>query len=370
MRLFLFSCFSCFFLSCFFSCGPDLPPGEYHIRLQDTTFNQAGGYYQVYWKLRDSASWEQTVSLADTIVEEGGYLKIRSERIWYEFWQDGTGLRAKQPYPGWERAFDSLPPGSNAMLTEDRERVLIDIPSADILLGNDSVRIGIIRVVDRAFNWQQFPLNYPDYLLITLPGQRRFPIALDQDNLGPITRQTVFRVGRNKYALKYFDAEQGEMIITQLERDVDLPLTAELDLTYKQVQVKTLDGEETYLKRSRGKELMIYFCAIGFNHQNQSILKIDSLYKAMPAAERDKIDIAVVSRFNTSESLQQFVDTSGFSLPLYQNTPKTCLRLNCHPALPYYVGIDERGRISTYFGYHRKLVERLMGEKVDPPPSR
>ena len=360
MRLALFTGFLCLMLTCFFSCGPDLPPGEYHIRLQDTTYNAGFGNFQVYWLLQDTASWEKTISLADTMVSVDGSVSIRSERIWYEFWDDGSGFRAKYPYPGWERAFDTLPRGSNAMITEDRKRVRIDIPSADVLLGNDSVRIGIITVKGPAFDWQQFPLNYPDYLLITLPGNRRMPIVLDQDNVGRITRQTVFRVGRNKYAVKYFDPDKREIIITKLDRDVDLPLAAELDLNYKQVQVKTVDDEETYLKRNKGKELIIYFSAVGFGLEEE-LREIDSLYQALPAAKRGKVDIVVVSRHRTFQSVENFQEATGVELPVYLSTAKTCLRLNCRPQLPYFVGVNERGRITTYYGRHKELVERLGG---------
>lgn len=247
------------------------------------------------------------------------------------------------------------------MLTEDRKRVLIDIPSADVLLGNDSVRIGIITIKGPAFGWQQFPMNYPDYLLITLPGKRYIPIVLDQDNVGRITRQTVFRVGRNKYAVKYFDVDKREIIITQLDRDVDLPLTAELDLTYKQVQVKTVDDEEMYLKRNKGKELIIYFSAVGFGLEEE-LREIDSLYQALPAGRRDKVDIAVVSRHRTVQSVENFQEATRVDLPVYLSTSKTCLRLNCRPQLPYFVGVNERGRITTYYGRHEELVKRLGGK--------
>ncbi|MBC6995805.1 hypothetical protein QWY85_17680 [Neolewinella lacunae] len=343
------------------SCGPSNPPGHYEVALADSIFNTGVSYGQISWGLADTTAWDSILAAKDTLVEDGNYTKLRSQGIWYEVWkgQDGR-LRANQPYPGWERRYDTIPHHRNILRLLDNERVEVDIHAADVTFGSDSFRIGIIQVLGRAFEWQQFPVAHPDYLILTTYGNAVVPIVMDQDNVGPITRKTVFRVGRNSYVLKSVAEDRSKIVVEALPSARDLPLAAELDLYFRKVPVTDLEGNASSIGHQPDKELVIYFWGLG-SKRGEDVRKVDSLYRQLPAAERDKLDVVFVNHVDTPESIRTFVAANDIALPVYKSTAKTCLRLNCHPYLPYYVGVKRTGRISTYYGFPQWLEVRLGG---------
>ncbi|MFK8161383.1 MAG: hypothetical protein AB8H12_02885 [Lewinella sp.] len=334
------------------------------IPLTDSIHNLTGGYYQEYWELEDTAQWEAVYANMDTLVVgengelPGDKIKFRSNRIWYEVKHVKGGLRSRQHYPGWVRQLDSISRDLNIMFLDNYRRVRVNIPAADIVLGGDSLRIALIRTVGPAFDWDFTEyVPEPDRLMLTTYGNDTLPIVTDMASVGDISRQTVFRVGKQHYAIKTITDDYGSIEIEALEDVRDLPLTAEIDLSYKAVPVEDLDGNAATIKRTPGRKLALYFWG-GF-YGNEQLLRVDSLYQALPEARRDEIDIAVVSRFSQAEELKMMVDTIDFKLPLYVGTEKTCLRLNCSPYLPYFVSVNGRGRISSFHDWSGVLEDRL-----------
>ncbi|MEL7159350.1 MAG: hypothetical protein AAFN92_01220 [Bacteroidota bacterium] len=325
------------------------------IRLTDSIVNPLRSNYQLYWTIADTTAWENTLAAADTIYEEGNYRKLRSKQIWYEMRREKGEWRSNQHYPGWKRRIDSVSRRLNVIRMLDNNRVRAEIPAADVIIGRDSFRIGIIKIVGKAFGWQDFDATHPDYLILTTYGNRLAPIVMDQDNIGGISRKTVFRVGRRYYVLKSVTEDRREIIIEETDVGREFPLSAELDLYFKQIPVLALDSTRTTVRHTPGKDLMVYFT----HGTGDDILRIDSLYQAMPKNERDKLDVAVISRNTFREAVRDFVAANNVQLPVYVATDKTCKRLNCHPWMPYYVGVSERGRINTFYGWQQWLEERL-----------
>ncbi len=334
------------------------------ILLTDSIRNLSNGYYQAYWEIEDSARWEAVVAKADTVVPEkapgipSGDVKLRSETIWYEAKMVNGGLRSRQHYPGWKRNFDSIPYDLNIMLLRNNRRVRVSIPAADVVLGGDSLRIALIHTEGPAFDWAFTEYQpAPDRLLLTTYGNDTMPIVTDMTSVGEISRQTVFRVGKQHYAVKSIAEDYGSLEIEALDDVRGLPLTAEIDLNYKAVPVKDLDGNATTIKRTPGKDLVLYFWG-GFLGVEQ-LKGVDSLYRALPEARQAELNVAVISRFSQQDDLKEMIDSLNFSLPVYLGTEKTCLRLNCTPYLPYFVTVNGRGRIASFHDWSGVLEERF-----------
>lgn len=339
------------------ACSPDVYPWQYEIALTDSIRSSTVNRGQVYWVINDTTVWEQTLRDADTIQMENDRMIVFHEGTEYNLRLTEQGWRSSNPHPGWERRFDTLANEVNVIRLLNNQRVAAEITAADVVLGGDSIRIAVIRVTGRAFNWQTFDLNEPDYLMLTTYGNEVVPIAMDQDNIGPISQQTVFRVGRRDYVLREVSDDYQHIVIERTEAR-GLPLAAELDVYYKQVAVVDLEGEPALIKRTPGRSLALYFWGLGPTG-GQDVIKLDSLYRALSPTEQAGIEIVLINSLNSPEAIQSFLTENNIGFDAYKTTAKTCLRLNCHPYVPYYVGVNKRGRINTYYGWPMWLQEHL-----------
>ena len=314
--------------------------------------------HQVYWTVADTAAWEATLAAADTTVVEGNYRKFRSGKIWYEYVLDGEEVRSEQHYPGFERKIDSIETDRVVIYSRKWERMLVDAPMADVALGKDTVRIGVLHSAEKAFPWQRFDVDPADYLMLNPPWQDSIPIALGQDNVGPITGRTIFRVGRNHYVLRSLSDDRREMVIEPAAGIRDLPITASLDLAHRKISVNTLSGEPFQLKSRPGKELIVFFSS---THTGSDVIlhRLDSAYHSMPPSARENIDMAVILKYTLPELAGPMLDTLDVDLPVYLENDKTCLRLNCRPYLPYYLEVDARGRYRTFWGRPDELAPKF-----------
>ena len=341
-------------------CGSN-DEGIYHIPLTDSLQTAGSNRYQVYFVVADSARWVTTVAAADTVVryaEEDDRLKFRSGGIWYTGrYVDGV-LRASQHYPGWERRIDSVARRRNVVRLLDNRRAIVDIPAAQAVLGGDSVTIGLLRVRDRAFAWQEPLPDQPDYLVLLPRGEEQVYIAMDADNIGPVGRQTVFRVGRRYYVLRAVAADYGSITVAEMPAARGMELTAELDTYYQPIPVRDLSGNDTAIRRRPGRELAVYFFSLGWN-MPEGVVELDSIYRNLPAEVDPGLDVALVSRLGLTDSLIAFAERHDLQFPLYESTETTCRRLNCTAYLPNIVAINERGRIVTFQGRHEGLAEHL-----------
>ncbi len=344
------------------ACAPEFQTDEntYKFFLDQEVRNLTTGYYQRYYVVADTALWEATRQAADTVVPRGpdSMLKFRTNNIWYEAKLGPDGWRANQQYPGWEQSIDSVDREINLANMLNNQQMRVKIPAADIVLNGDSIRLGILHPTGPAYAWN-FRAYQPqgDYLLLTTYGNDTLPISLKMDAVGPISRQTVFRVGRYSYVLKYYTPEYDGVIIEQLEDSRGLPYTAELDLNYKPVPVKNPDGTPTAIMRTPGKALFLYFWD-GFEI-GREIQKIDSLYQALPPAKREKLEIALIAQFNRFGGLEELIAEKGIKLPVYNRDKKTCLRLNCPPFTPFCIFVDSRGRLVNFYERPKDLITRL-----------
>ncbi|WP_020570162.1 hypothetical protein [Neolewinella persica] len=342
----------------FQACSPDVYPGRYQVALTDSIRSTTVNRGQVYWVIRDTAAWETTLRRADTILMAHDRMNLRVGSDKYVLRLTEDGWRSSDPHEGWERRFDTLGDEVNVIRLLNNNRVTAEINAADVVLDGDSLRIGLIHITDRAFTWQTFDLNEPDYLILTTYGNEVVPIAMDQDNIGPISRQTVFRVGRHAYVLRSVAEDYREIEIERLENARGIGYSAELDIYYKQVEVEDMNGQPTTIKRTPGRDLALYFWGLGPTG-GKDVIKLDSLYRAMPVAERARMEIVLINSLNDPESIRAFMRANDISFASYKTTSKTCLRLNCHPYVPYYVDINEWGRIVTYYGWPNWLEERM-----------
>lgn len=345
------------------ACAPDFQsnPLVQEIRLDKNIHNLTYGYKQLYFQIEDSLGWAEIWNARDTFVQEGPHVKFRSDRIWYEMTESPTGYRSRQQYPGWKRRIDSIDQNTNIMLLLNNHRVKVDVPAADVVLGGDSIRIAIVHTTGPAFNWDFRDYEpQPDHILLTTPGNDTMPIAQDMGSIGPISRQTVFRVGQQEYVLRSIGDDYESITIERLEDGRGLALTAELDLTYKQAPVKDPGGKLTYVKRTPGKDLIIYFWG-GFRGEER-LFKLDSLYRAMPQGRRDAFDLVAISRFSYGDYINTIIEKNGLTIPMYAATEKTCLKLNCTSFLPYIIVIDGRGKIKSFYARSSVAEEMMTGK--------
>jgi hypothetical protein len=303
----------------------------------------------------------ETLRNADTIMMAHDRMNLRVGSEEYVLRLTEGGWRSSSPHRGWQRRFDTLGSEANVIRLLNNNRVTAEINAADIVLGGDSLRIALIHVNGRAFTWQTFDLNEPDYLMLTTYGNKVVPIAMDQDNIGSISRQTVFRVGRRSYVLRSISDDYQEIEIERLEDARGLRYAAELDIYYKQVAVADLEGEPTTIKRTPGRDLALYFWGLGPTG-GDDLIQLDSLYGALSSEAQAGIEIVLINHLNSAESIQEFLTKNNIRFRAYKTTPKTCLRLNCHPYVTYFVGVNKKGRITTYYGETEWLEERLGRE--------
>ncbi|MEM6772730.1 MAG: hypothetical protein AAF597_19280, partial [Bacteroidota bacterium] len=186
---------------------------------------------------------------------------------------------------------------------------------------------------------------------------------------GAISRQTIFRVGRRHYVLRSVAEDHRSVTVEAYDAARGLPLTAEMDTYYKQIPVKNLAGEPATVKRNNGKELLVFFFHLGF-YKGEEVRYLDSLYQELPPAERDKVDLVFVNRHSFQDSLISFVDREKISLPVFQSSEKTCARMSCNPFLPYYMTVNGRGRITSFFDWRVNLEQRLEGLVEDDGERR
>ncbi len=339
------------------ACSPDVYPGQYELALTDSIRSTTVNRGLVYWVIEDEAAWRKTLERADSVIREGDRMTVVVDNYRHVLSKSAEGWRSSFPINGWERRFDTLANEVNVIRLLNNQRVAAQIRAADVVLDGDSIRIAIIHITGPAFSWQTFALNEPDYLMLTTYGNEVVPIAMDQDNIGPISRQTIFRVGRREYVLREVTADYGKIVIERTETR-GLPLTAELDVYYKQVAVQALNGTPALIKRTPGRELALYFWGLGPTG-GQDVIKLDSLYRALPPQEQAGMEIVLINSLNSPAAIQAFLTENDIGFAAYKTTAKTCLRLNCHPYVPYYVGVNHRGRIETYYGWPGGLQEKL-----------
>ncbi|NJC28155.1 hypothetical protein [Neolewinella antarctica] len=364
-------------LSLLSSCGTDLPPNARRIVL-DQEIHAPGKYYkQRYYGVADTLAWEEVLAAADTTMRmEGGFVKLRSKRIWYEFHEDPLGVvKARQEYPGWKAGIDSVNLGNNLAYLGHWNQMTAEVSAADILLGQDSVRIGVVRITGKVFPWQDFAVDGADYLLLYPPGKDSLLVALTAQNVGPITRQTIFRVGRQHYAVKSLSNDRRELVIETVPDPGDLPLVAEIDFNYRRVAVDDAEGNLSYVKREEGKELILLFNTPWSLNAGRTIGEVDSAYFAMPPERQANYQVEVIMQqtdflpnyqveaiAQQTNFLANYRDRMGMwsvRLPTHTGNEKTCLGLNCRSDYPYYVGVDRNGRITTFYGNAEELLEKF-----------
>ncbi len=231
------------------------------------------------------------------------------------------------------------------------------IAAADVVLGGDSLRLGVVERTEFPF-LDSIPIVHADHLILLPWGTGRSTIDPGQTNLGIIDGRTVFRVGRRSYYVESLDSTRRAMVV----RPVDDPGTrapaAELDLQLRAVPVRSLSGETVRLTATPGKQLVIYFWSLGSQRPPGSDVRVlDSLYQALPAEKRAGLELVLVNRVDAEASVRAFLEEVSLKAPVYLTAPNTCRRLNCHPDLPYWIDVDATGRIRSF----DRGVEELAG---------
>ena len=343
----------------FYACGRDSGSALYHAPLAQKVTTSMVDRGQVFYGVGDTLAFREWVAGADSVTHRANQITYHRPEGQYQVLEHGPSrqLRSPFPVPHFERTWDTIARTVNLIRMLDNQRVKAYIDAADFVLGRDSVRLGVIRVLGSAFGLRADTIDYPDYLLVTTYGNDHIPIAMDQDNVGPITRQTVFRVGRRYYVLRSIGEDYADMTVEELPEARGLPLTAELETTFKSVPVMDMDGEKATVKHEKGKELLLYFWGLG-SRDGEDITTLHTAYEALPPAERERLRIVLINVNNKAEDVRAFLGENGVDFPSYRSTGKTCLRLNCHPSLPYYVTVSPHGRILSYHQRPEVLLDR------------
>lgn len=237
-------------------------------------------------------------------------------------------------------------------------RIKSRITAKDVVLGRgDSIRIGIIQPLEKAFG-EDRSIQLPDQLLLSPYGQDSIPISPDQENVGPVTGSTVFRIDRSFYSLNSLDSSRQHIEVSRLPRRPKRPVTAQLNTRFKKVPVKTLNGKDSLILRDKERMTILYFWSVGVN-QGASLLELNEVLRQLgPAAPK----VVAISRADSNANLKAFQAEHQLTTPLYQSNGDTCSGLHCHAYLPYAVIVNEEGRIITHHLRHAKLIELLRDQ--------
>ncbi len=259
------------------------------------------------------------------------------------------------------RYFEMSPGQENVVRLADGQLVKAEVAAGDVKMGKQRFRIGIMRPLQplHAHSPTERILDQPDYLLLTPYGVQETRLSPIQDNVGPITRQTVFRVGRRTYHVAEADLDARRLVVKPLDDARGLTPTARLETELKRVPVRNLAGETVNVEARPGRELVIFFWGLGGEQRERDIVALDYMYANLSDEEREVIDIVLVNRLDAPVAVQRFVDEHDIQLPVYTVAPNTCRRLNCSPDLPYWVGVDAEGRVVSYHIGPRVLFDRL-----------
>lgn len=238
----------------------------------------------------------------------------------------------------------------------ENRRISCDIFAKDVVLGkNDSVRIGIVHPLEKVYAYP-VPAELPDHIVLSVYGQDTIPFELEQQNVGPVTNRTYFRINRNFYALTALDSSRQNIEITTLDRRPSSPTVAELITRFKQAPVRTLAGQDTLIRHQYGQKAILYFFAVGSFEAKE---KITSVIRQLDSAAYDDVQILLINRNDTPENIEEFLADSEIKEPVFLSTGATCSGLQCVPRLPYAVVVNESGRIVSHYVKPEHLLEYL-----------
>jgi len=255
-----------------------------------------------------------------------------------------------------ENGWDTISPHLTLINLPEFGRTSVEIHSRDLVLGRgDSIRISIIHPMERMFRYPE-TIEGPDYIALTAYGLDTLPIAVDQANIGPISRRIYFRVGRQQYRLAAIDSTRTQLAIEPLQRGQDLPITAAFEPNFQRVPVRTLSGDDTVIDQPPNKELILYFWRLGAN-EAADLRRIDSIYRQLP--QEIAPEIVGINRADSKINITNFLAKHELKIPIYQNTAQTCRSLACHPMVPYGVLVNKNGRIVTHYFYQLSLMDYM-----------
>lgn len=254
---------------------------------------------------------------------------------------------------------DSIEHDKQQINFPEHGRIICEIFTKDVVLGrDDSVRIGIIHPLEKVYGYPE-AIALPDQLILSPYGQDTIPISLDQENVGPVTNSTVFRINRNYYGLNSLDSTRQNIVIKKLQRRPRSRPNAEMDTRLKKVSVRPLATEatdEVRLGYAEGKMTLIYFWSLGLK-EGAALLELSEKVAAMG---EEAPEVIAVSRADSKANLLAFCEQHpDLSFPIYQGTASTCSGLHCHAAVPYAVIVNPEGRIMTYYRHHDDLMRML-----------
>ncbi|MEM9836823.1 MAG: hypothetical protein AAF828_09995 [Bacteroidota bacterium] len=242
------------------------------------------------------------------------------------------------PLTGW----DSVPPSTPRLYFPKIGGVYADFKVADIVLNSrDSVRIGIIHPTKK-LNGTEFDPPQPDYLFLGSYGLDSIPVYIEQMGVGPVSRRTFFRVGREYFRLGSINEARDEITIEPIPRGFDIPIAASINLRYKRIPVRTITQKDSSIIQQAGKELVVYFWGLG-PHQGTDLVELDSLVRNIPPEQRPQV--VAINRADSQQNLEDFLAAHDLEVPVYKSVPNTCEGLNCLPRLPYALIVNAQGRI-------------------------
>lgn len=353
------------------TCARDTSLNTEEIYLSETLHNGWGRQAQRFYYPTDRAAWERKMAAADSIWadEETGILTVLHDEVYYALRPTtipDTPLVAMEPLPGFEPKFTRLADSTTVFFDDSFHRLTANIYSEKVLLGEDSVRIGIIQTTGWAFPWANGPFTPTDYLFLMLPRQEVIALHASLPSVGPVTDKTIFRVNRDHYVLRRLSDDRRRLTVERLPEGRGLTATAELNPNFRQMPVESLDPGvgKTFIRRTPGKQLAVYFTRL-LEPDQEDVLRLDSAYAALPPAERERLDLVIVSEYVNTQTVGQTVGAMGLRLPVYVKTQTSCEGIDCYPGSRKFLLVDERGQMLSFAGQYSYLLGRLRAGEGD-----
>lgn len=234
------------------------------------------------------------------------------------------------------------------------------IAAADVVLGGDSLRLGVVQRTEHLFR-DSLTITHSEHFILLPWGASRSTVDPGQTNVGAIDGRTVFRVGRRHYYVESLDSSRRELVIRSVENPGTRPPAAEFDGKFRAVPVRTLTGGTVHLGATPGRRLVLYFWSLGTHQPPGSDVRVlHGLYQALPADQRAGVELVFVNRMDAAASVDAFLEEAPLSVPVYLAAPNTCRRLNCHPELPYWIDVDAAGKIRSFDRPSTELAKILQ----------
>lgn len=250
---------------------------------------------------------------------------------------------------------------------QNKEEILAD--NETIIYGNGMNKVSIIaadlEIADLRFRISLIDANQDGYfntadldMLVLSPyEQDSVAIDLDRNCVGKLKNINYIQVNRAWFRLLEIDSVGQSLKLVQLEKRPKEKVVAEYCSRWKPLEVTSLKGEFTYLKRTKNLSKKELILVSRMPPLDDSFLQLLEDNKKKWASSYD-LTILYMGGYDKTK-VNTSVDTISFEFPTFYTQISSCRVINCHANPPYGFLLDKDGTILKE-GVKKEEIIRLF----------